>query len=89
MFTVQRWCYTLVGLFSEIVEKWIVPDFPCRVSSFVHVPPDTTIGILKNGVLFCRHTCESEHSNRTVRRRGGRTAPDTTTRCCTISCTRS
>ena len=33
---------------SEIVEDWIVPDFPSLVLSLGYVPPDTTIDILKN-----------------------------------------
>ena len=31
-------------------------DFPCPVSSLVHVDPDTMTGILQNRVVLCCHT---------------------------------
>ena len=51
-------------------------------------PQDTVVGILKDGVSLCCHTCGVEHCNHTLGRSGGQTARHTTTRCCTSSCTR-
>ena len=55
-----------VDYFSEIVEEWIVSNFPCPVSSLVHVSPDIMIDILKNGVFLDYHTCEEDEETEVV-----------------------
>ena len=48
--------YPPAGGLSELVEEWIVPDFPCLESILVHVPSDAMIGILQNDASLCCYT---------------------------------